>query len=176
MRPVATLAARGEAVHCYLGKLMISVEAPPVMLVQNNQLPQCIQADNPCTQAARLQWCTVCLGCTVSRHAACCQCYSTLIFEQITALAAQIQRKNRQLKVQNITAGLSSHFQNTKPRCDLPRRGPLSTAQAGLPCNGALRTIPTMGKGKALEGRMLVQWRELSHDKTSTMMPPGQPR
>ena len=40
---------KGEALAQHLCKLVVSVEAMPVMLVQDTQLPQCIQADKPCT-------------------------------------------------------------------------------------------------------------------------------
>ena len=49
----------------YLCKLVVSIEALPVMLVQNYQLPQRVQADDPCIQVMRLQSRAVCPGCNI---------------------------------------------------------------------------------------------------------------
>lgn len=46
---------QGEALAQHLCKLVVSVEAMPVMLVQDTQLPQCIQADKPCTAVDSLR-------------------------------------------------------------------------------------------------------------------------
>ena len=44
-----------KAVRRYLGKLVVSVEPLPFMLVQDTQLPQRIQADDPCMSRVLLQ-------------------------------------------------------------------------------------------------------------------------
>ena len=54
-RPASAEAAGSEAARAHLGELVVPVEALPIMLVQDAQLPQRVKADDPYTRRTSRQ-------------------------------------------------------------------------------------------------------------------------